>query len=899
MFMLRDLIIGDPHYKENPPVVKTSRELPAVESSSNDDDDDDEEITESSSNEHEEKKEEDMKEDIDAVANAAVASATAPLEEDVEEEEAEEEAEKEVEEVKEAEEAEKEAEEVEVEEEEQIEISKKDIDAAANAAIAAAIAPLEEEEESDDEEEEKEAGIESAPPKEDDASYSSCESYDSDESYTDESEEEEEEDITNSTLSERRSLLLLAAEHDRVDILKAVFTASEEKNESVSVLLNDLTEKEVPALHVAMAHGSTHAASCLLRMGADPSLRPTDVDVKEKKRYEGKTAWEIVFGGIMTTSTEEEEEEEEEAEEVKGWFFSRASPKVTTITTTTTTTSTTSPTVVIAPSKLEGLKHAFTAEALRCIGSDEEDRLKQLLESGMSLESEVGGRDLRDWCVELGAKSCLSMLGRDYPEEEEEEEEKEEEMEEEVEDSKILAAPQAPNEQTETTATTSETAPTITETTETPPSSPPSKITLSQVQNLRTSLTESSTLAAALSTVLDNLAEETSVCQAILLHNSSSASTGLATHVRTSKRRIDSTKDDLVDWKRETEYLECEVQSLWERLDQRGRKEVLEGEWRSLFVNSIGGIISSSVKEVKKEEEDLEKVKMELEGQLAASETKVRKLRTSIASLAEENAKSLAEVEQRGLSGAIQLARTLREDLREVDFELASVQATNFSCKTKMGVLKRKLKEQDERTKKAKKGKKSGRKARGLNNGHSTSLSQESSQQQQNEDGISQQQTQQQQEGAPNSEETATDEDDEELTPLMNRNHHLASTNAWLVPVSALMHMNKEEEEDGADDSDDDGSSYEDDDSDEDDSSYEDDEYSDSEEEEDTPRSAPSIKIQTGDSTAIILRNTDSNGYLSIDIWELIRRIIGIGREVASRSVQTFREEGSSLVMTV
>mmetsp|Transcript_65106 Transcript_65106/g.96201 ORF Transcript_65106/g.96201 Transcript_65106/m.96201 type:complete len:89 (+) Transcript_65106:839-1105(+) len=88
----------------------------------------------------------------------------------------------------------------------------------------------------------------------------------------------------------------------------------------------------------------------------------------------------------------------------------------------------------------------------------------------------------------------------------------------------------------------------------------------------------------------------------------------------------------------------------------------------------------------------------------------------------------------------------------------------------------------------------------------------------------------------------------------MNRNHHLASTNAWLVPVSALMHMNKEEEEDGADDSDDDGSSYEDDDSDEDDSSYEDDEYSDSEEEEDTPRSAPSIKIQTGDSTAIILR---------------------------------------------
>ena len=40
--------------------------------------------------------------------------------------------------------------------------------------------------------------------------------------------------------------------------------------------------------------------------------------------------------------------------------------------------------VDMAPSKREGIRHAFTAEALRSIGSDEVERLKQLL--GMFLE---------------------------------------------------------------------------------------------------------------------------------------------------------------------------------------------------------------------------------------------------------------------------------------------------------------------------------------------------------------------------------------------------------------------------------------------------------------------------------------------------------------------------------
>ena len=37
----------------------------------------------------------------------------------------------------------------------------------------------------------------------------------------------------------------------------------------------------------------------------------------------------------------------------------------------------------IPQAKLEGIQHAFTAEALRAIGSDEVDRLAQLLNAGM------------------------------------------------------------------------------------------------------------------------------------------------------------------------------------------------------------------------------------------------------------------------------------------------------------------------------------------------------------------------------------------------------------------------------------------------------------------------------------------------------------------------------------
>jgi hypothetical protein len=64
----------------------------------------------------------------------------------------------------------------------------------------------------------------------------------------------------------------------------------------------------------------------------------------------------------------------------------------------------------MAPSKREGIRHAVTAEALRCIGADEVDRLQQLVNSGMPMSIDIGGKNLYDWSMEMDAIQCEILL---------------------------------------------------------------------------------------------------------------------------------------------------------------------------------------------------------------------------------------------------------------------------------------------------------------------------------------------------------------------------------------------------------------------------------------------------------------------------------------------------------
>jgi Ankyrin repeat len=108
---------------------------------------------------------------------------------------------------------------------------------------------------------------------------------------------EPEEEVT--TLQDKQSLLVLAAEHDRVDILQAILSASNSDPEMAqqrAFLLNPIVPIEpttngeetsdavtipssylvttIPPLHIAVSYGSVNAVNALLRLGADPSLRP-------------------------------------------------------------------------------------------------------------------------------------------------------------------------------------------------------------------------------------------------------------------------------------------------------------------------------------------------------------------------------------------------------------------------------------------------------------------------------------------------------------------------------------------------------------------------------------------------------------------------------------------------
>lgn len=146
-----------------------------------------------------------------------------------------------------------------------------------------------------------------------------------------------------------------------------------EDDDEELVIHNQQYQCFVPPLHIAVASGSTHATTALLRMGADPSIQPIFS--------------QQVTGGPMA-----------KFQRCRGGAFellSSSSPITNKL---------------LSQSVVDQLKHAFTAEALRAIGSDEVHRLKQLLAGGMPPTEKVGDMSLYQWAVELKALHCQQLL---------------------------------------------------------------------------------------------------------------------------------------------------------------------------------------------------------------------------------------------------------------------------------------------------------------------------------------------------------------------------------------------------------------------------------------------------------------------------------------------------------
>jgi hypothetical protein len=467
--------------------------------------------------------------------------------------------------------------------------------------------------------------------------------------------DDDDEEVTSK--AEKQSLLALAAEHDRVDILQAILSEESADRE-------ELLRQGVPPLHIAVSFGSVNATNFLLRRGADPSIRPNvpairdaqkrqskdqaaPVDIPNMSRFDDASAWELVFG-IDTSSNEPSK---------AGWsmFGGGSSSNLDKSDNSARRRKTIQALANIAPSKREGIRHAFTAEALRCIGSDEVDRLKQLVDAGMPATIDIGGKTLLEWCVEMGAQKCKGLLQGPA----------DEVLSFEPEPGSDGVVPKGASVEKRGSRIIDRGEP-------------------ESVTQLSNRLDELESLSSALSVSLDGLAEEVSVCNGLLMMGGGAAA--LASHVRSLKATKDAKSAELERMQEAWENAEDEL-AYWVREGGPDAATIAQ----QVMTSPVGNFRRQSSLRVSSTLDDAEAQQRQLKAQVAASEQKIRKLRASIADLSEVCSRDLVEVERRGLSGGVTLVRGLREELREIDFQLSEAKNGDATCRTKIRMIQNKI----------------------------------------------------------------------------------------------------------------------------------------------------------------------------------------------------------------
>jgi hypothetical protein len=261
--------------------------------------------------------------------------------------------------------------------------------------------------------------------------------------------------------------------------------------------------------------------------------------------------------------------------------------------------------VEMAPSKREGVRHAFTAEALRCVGGDESGRLEQLVKSGMPATIDIGGKDLYSWAVEMGALQCEEFLrpteaakyGGEGDSGTGPREPKEDPL---GEDDGNLKA-QLPSFVIHR----------------------PGEETVPQLTNR---LDELESLSAALSNCLDNLAEEVSVCHGLLILGGGASA--LASHVKSLKTMKVQKLDQLDEAQTENERLEEELAELIRSSGDIGTE--IDNLPAFNFFNAASPLLSldGTINQGEQGSEninatDSEAARKNLTAQIAASENKV------------------------------------------------------------------------------------------------------------------------------------------------------------------------------------------------------------------------------------------------------------------------------------
>jgi len=530
-------------------------------------------------------------------------------------------------------------------------------------------------------------------------------------------------------------LLALAAEHDRVDILQDLIqrakdhfqldhaTSHKATNEyilnqclatktSSSLSSEEETEKKypdpfIPPLHIAISSGSVHASTCLLRMGADPSIRPvigvfiggenvvdedreddnkagvedavSKEDIQEGKEKKIERSMDEEIDDDDESSEEEEDEydsddyeeyyeeyysdeedvsshKQEETQKViqtqptlqkdgkenssnsqllemqkvsesvelfvpEEWNALRKYHNVTAYELLQNTT--------LPKNKKRGIEHAFFAEALRAIGSEDASRLRSLLQSGMKAGNEADEENddsdektLLEWAMDMNEDNpkskCVLLLkhwGLSVNDEKEE-------------DVKILSEPK------ESTKESTSSSQAIQSTTEIETSSlPPHSPSAFRVKTLQRKIEESQSLALSLTPILNDLMHENKICQTLIIGPSSETNgvSPLVTHVKTMKALIAQKEVEFQQYHTLWENAYDEENKL-QNFFRRESKELKKDEVEELEAKVEAFMNSTNVPLEKKEnavetgsvsEKDLEDMIVLLASKLADCETKV------------------------------------------------------------------------------------------------------------------------------------------------------------------------------------------------------------------------------------------------------------------------------------
>ena len=437
------------------------------------------------------------------------------------------------------------------------------------------------------------------------------------------------------------TLLTLACEHDRVDIIQSLLECHPyllSLSCSSNITSNNLVVPLLPALHIAVANGSVRAVNCFLRLGADPSVvfdynssnycdkSSSDAKYASWQKYHNKTAYDIAFGKKA---------------------------------------------VNLAPGKLEGMRHAFEAEALRAIGSDEVQRVFQLLISGLPKGTVVGDMTLVEWAKTLNGLDCRRLLMIQEVDFYRCELRLEEVMSLAVDELLSSSVDKDVDEHQEEN------------------SQPRSSGVVHTSVSIEQVLEENEALAQMLSESLDELTAEVSMSNRFLL----AGGTALLEQVRKLKAKKAQLEIELNHYQCKWIESEEELQYLQRCFPNLVNDKNIDNEEKISKSEKTEGI------EVGEEEE--KKRRIIGEALLKASQDKVRKLRACISDLAEENTRNLAEIDRLGRFGTVNFARKLHGEVRDVEFSVYNTKANGAKCKSELLAFQDKIQEFQPKQKKS------------------------------------------------------------------------------------------------------------------------------------------------------------------------------------------------------